>query len=330
MKNFIRQITLMMGLIFFLFPTIITAQQADLSVPENWAKDTLLSDKDYETIDTTYTFQQDENKNKWFIYGRTLDYLNRKENSVLLLNQQWNSTDSNWVNKERTVKSYNKHDKEIQSLYQEWNTDFDDWIHVKMKTITYEGREKSEVLYQEWMKPAGEWINSMLYMLEYNRDGEKSDIIIKTYAPSNDTWVNAHRYDFEYQSGYGYPDVVYLEKWIPSKKSWAKRGKYNLNHNIRGKKTFESRATWNDIKNEWINSIRYMMEYEKDKITEEIEQRYNYKTKEWVNANRSLYEYNEAGELKTESRQKWDSTQDDWKTVNKFMYSDMREWVPEA
>ena len=329
MKNIIAFTIMILGLMVSSLTYEVNAQ-VEMTTPEAWTEDTLLSDKEFESIDTTYTLKQDEKNNNWYLYGRTLDYLNAKDKSVLVLHQRWDQKDSSWYNQERTVRDYNRYGKESRSLYQEWNKNFEDWIHVKMKTISYDGRNKSEVLYQEWMKPAGEWINSMLYLLEYNHKGEKSNIMIRTYSPSTDSWTNSQRYTFEYKEGYGYPDVVYLEKWKPSSKTWDRQGRYLLDHNMRGKKTFESRATWNEIRNEWVNSIRYMMEYQKDNITKEIEQRYNYKTKEWINANRFLYQYNKEGELELETRQKWDSATNGWQTTGKFKYTDVKNLIPKA
>ena len=295
--------------------------------PQNIKPDNLIQEsfKNYNYIDTSYMFKFNEQTEKWGLHGRTLKYLGSKENPLLELNQFYDSEGATWKNDLRTIKSYDERGQEIQTLKQNWNDNFKDWTHVTLKTITYEGRKKSEILYQEWMKPAGQWINSTLYLIDYNDEGNEDMVVIKTYSVSTKTWNAETRYSLDYPAGFGKPDVAYVEKWLPAQKSWKRTGRYLLKHDFRGNKIMESRSTWNDIHDKWVHGLKFLMEYDKELIKKEIQQRWNFKQEQWINAKRNLYDYSEEGELKVETEQTWDEMANDWKTTIKLMYSDIKD-----
>jgi hypothetical protein len=150
-------------------------------------------------------------------------------------------------------------------------------------------------------------------------------VLIKVYSPATDTWSNDTRYSFVYDDGYGLPDKALVESWNNFDEKWENRGMYSMQYDFRGNKVKESRSTWNQSMNQWINGIRYLMDYKKDMLKSEVEQRWDYRSREWNNAIRNIFSYDHKGDVKEMVEERWDRDMDRWVTKNIFLYSDIKK-----
>ena len=165
----------------------------------------------------------------------------------------------------------------------------------------------------------------MVYLISYNHDFEKSEVIVRTYAGMENTWDNYMRFSFSYRDGYGPPYEVNVETWRKPDNRWQTFGRYNLSYNHRGKVTQETRATWSESQRDWVPGVRYLMSYQRNDKTENIEQRWDYTTRRWINALRKTFTYDEeTGELSEETVYGWNRDDSEWSIRNRFLYTDIK------
>lgn len=284
--------------------------------------DSLLSKVGQENVDTSYSFQWNEGLDLWEIHSRELLFYNQKHKLFTLIVQEWIAVDSTWKNTERDIKEYNDNGKLHQTLHQSWNEEANNWVNLELKTFIYNKRgKKSEILYQQWRRALGEWISTVRYLYEYSRNGENISLLIRTYSSDKDEWFNYKRYLFYYYSDYGPPNEAIVEKWDRNDETWRRSGKYLMRYNFRGKKTRETRATWNSSAREWVNGVRFLFSYDKKLKTERIEQVWNSRTEQWQDAIRYTYSYNERDELKEENRYGWNADKQKWVLVRRMRYA---------
>jgi hypothetical protein len=325
MRNTIKingKFSVLIGFFFFFVLTFQQLVAQEDIEQEVYKKDSLIKRVGKENIDTSYTWEWNQDSSRWELFGRKLDFLKQNQALLASLNQRWKPQEGKFANHKRTIKSYNNKNKVVETLHQQWDSTRNDWYNLELKTITYDRLGKrSEILYQEWKRAVGRWVNTSRYLIDYNRLGEKSNIEIKAYDPDSDTWYNHQRYLFQYEDGFGPPDAAIVENWNRSKQQWTKRGRYEMDYNFRGQKTMESRATWNRSVKDYINGIRYLFNYDKKKKTAEILQHWNYGTKEWNNAKRKKFTYDEEGELKEEYTYRWNNNDQEWLLKERLKYS---------
>jgi len=305
----------------FLFPLFTDAQIDEMQSFPN--TDSLLRRVGQENVDTTFSFEWNNDSNRWEVYGRDLLFYNQKYKLFTRIEQRWIEDQDIWRNAEREIREYGegKRGKLHQRLHQFWNEEAQGWINLELKTYLYNAQgEKSEILYQQWRKSLGEWISTVRYFLEYSREGDNISILVRTYSSEQDKWLNYQRYLFEYDSNYSPPSEAVIESWNHETQSWRRSGKYSMTYNFRGKKTMEMRATWNDSQKEWIKGVRFLFTYDKKLKTEELEQRWDFQNRQWQNAIRHTYTYNEDDKLKSENTYRWNNSQQEWMLVRRMLY----------
>ena len=289
---------------------------------ELYTKGSLIQRVGKQNIDTSYSWEWNKDSSRWDLFGRKIEFYKKNQKLLASLNQRWKPDKNEFVNYERNIKNYNNKNKVVESLQQEWDSTRNAWVNLKLQTYTYDRLgKKSEVLYQEWRKAIGRWVNTTRYLIDYNRLGERSNIVIRAYEPEEDSWYNHQRYLFQYDDGFGPPDAAIVQKWNRSAREWQKEGKYDMNYNFRGQKTMESRATWNQSIEEYINGIRYTIEYDKRKKTSEILQHWDYGSKEWNNRKQFKFKYDEEGELKEELTYSWNNNNNQWLLKRRLRYT---------
>ncbi len=310
--NIMRLIGICLSLLFF--QQVVNAQ---IEMPD------MIEIQDFARIDTTYTYEWEEETGKWGIYARDLHYIDESRLVTSVLTQRWYKDSEQWENYEQELKSHDENGNVAQSVMQQWNRNAKDWINVEMKTTTYDRRgNEAEILYQEWHRPTEEWLNTVVYLISYNRAFEKSEVIVRTYAGMENRWNNYLRFSFSYRDGYGPPYEVLVNTWKKPEDYWQTFGRYNLSYNNRGKVTQETRATWSESHRDWILGVRYLMSYRRDDIVEDVEQKYDYTSMKWVNTIRKTFEYdNETGALAREARYKWDKSDGEWEVEKRFLYT---------
>ena len=282
-------------------------------------------------VDTNYTHRWDEDSSRWELYNREISLYKEKNMLIGTLNERWDDQQMVWENYNRTVRSYDEKSKLIESLHQQWSPETSKWVNLQLKTFTYDGMgNKSEILYHEWRQAVGNWYSTVRYLIDYNINGDQSEVLIKVYSPATDTWSNDTRYNFVYDNGYGPPDRALVESWNSFDEKWENRGMYNMQYDFRGNKVKESRSTLNQSMNQWVNGLRYLMDYKKDLLTSEIEQRWDYRSREWNNAIRNIFSYDQKGDVKEIVEERWDHDMDRWVTKNIFLYSDMKDMEDQA
>jgi hypothetical protein len=320
-KTLIRFTWILGVLILFSFVANKANAQEEIQ-QELYRKDSLIKRVGKQNIDTSYSWEWNQDSMRWELYGRKIQFYRQNRNLLAALNQRWKPNEKEFVNHERSIKSYNNKNKVVESLEQRWDSTRNNWVNLKLRTYTYDRLGKrSEVLYQEWKRAVGRWVNTTRYLIDYNRLGERSNIVIKAYNPDQDSWYNHQRYLFQYDDGFGPPDAAIVEGWNTSAQEWQKKGKYNMAYNFRGQKTMESRATWNQSIKDYINGIRYLISYKKSKKTSEILQHWDYGSNEWSNQKQLKFKYNEEGELKEELTYRWNSDNQDWLLKRRLRYT---------
>ncbi len=313
---------------FLLLPAAGLMAQEDIE-EQLYRRDSLIERIGKENVDTSYTYEWNQDSSRWDLFGRDLEFYRANQNLVAVLEQKWYPQKFTFQNHKRTIKSYDESGNVVESLRQSWDTTRHEWVNLRLKTITYDQQgNKSEVLHQQWRRAVGRWISTTRYLIEYNRQGEKSNIVIRSYQPETDSWSNYQRYLFRYDEGFGPPDEALVQHWNKRQKEWQKQGLYSMSYNMRGKKTVESRATWNESLSEWINGLRYEFSYKKDLKTDQILKRWDYGTKRWYNATRKRFKYNDKDELKEELTYRWNSEMDQWELKNRLLYSQKKPEIP--
>ncbi|MFP4621722.1 MAG: hypothetical protein ACLFM7_10450 [Bacteroidales bacterium] len=282
-------------------------------------------------IDTNYTHKWREESGKWELFNREIKLYKKNQRLAGTLNERWNAQKGIWENYDRTIKNYDDKGNLIENLNQQWSPAQDKWINLKLKTFSYDRYgNKSEVLYHEWQQAAGQWFSTVRYLINYNIFGEQKKVLIKVYSPATETWSNATRYTFIYNDGIGPPDETLVESWNSFTESWDNRGKYYMHYNLRGNKVKETRSTWNENMNQWINGLRFIMDYDNRQLTSEIEQRWDYKDNEWNNAIRSIFSYDEEGEVKQMVKKRWNRDSSKWETRDIYIHSNIKDFQEET
>lgn len=276
--------------------------------------------------DTNYTHKWEKDSANWILFSREIKYYRDSAQLAGTLNERWNSQKGVWENYDRTIKHYNEQDNLMENLNQQWSAAREKWINLKLKTFSYDRYgNKSEVLYHEWQQAAGQWFSTIRYLIDYNLFGEEKEVLIKVYSPATDTWSNDTRYRFIYNDHIGPPDETLVESWNSFTESWDNRGKYYMHYNLRGNKVRETRSTWNQNMNRWMNGLRFLMDYDNRKLTSEIEQRWDYRGNEWNNAIRNIFSYDEEGEIKQMVQERWNRDSSAWETKNIFLHSNIKD-----
>lgn len=319
---------ILIGVLIITHLPVSTVNAQEKIEEELFRKDSLIKRIGRENIDTSYTYQWNNDSSRWEFYGRDIRFYRANQKLLANLKQQWQPEDQQYLNTKRTIKSYNERGKVVESLKQEWDTVSNDWINLELKTITYDNLgEKSEILYQQWKLTVGRWVNTKRYLIAYNRRGEKSNIVIKKYHPEIDSWSNYQRYLFRYDDGLGPPDQALVQQWDSQSDQWDRQGLYSMHYNFRGQKTIEERATWNESLRRWINGLRYEFSYKKGLKTSEILQRWDYGTRQWYNTMRKKYRYNENKNLKEELTYRWNQEGKEWVIKNRLRFSQKKPEV---
>ena len=286
----------------------------------------LFKQMDVARSDTNYTHKWEEDSEKWVLFSREIKYYRDSAQLAGTLNERWNPKKNNWENYDRTIKQYNEHGNMMENLQQQWSAAQEKWINLKLKTFSYDRYgNKSEVLYHEWQQAAGQWFSTVRYLIDYNLLGEEKEVLIKVYSPATDKWSNDTRYTFIYDDGTGPPDETLVESWNSFTETWDNRGKYYMQYNLRGNKVRETRSTWNQNMNRWMNGLRFLMDYDNRKLTSEIEQRWDYRDREWNNAIRNIFSYDEQGEVRQMVQERWNRDSSKWETKNIFLHSNIKD-----
>ena len=286
----------------------------------------LFKQMDVARSDTNYTHKWEEDSEKWVLFSREIKYYRDSAQLAGTLNERWNPKKNNWENYDRTIKQYNEHGNMMENLQQQWSSAQEKWINLKLKTFSYDRYgNKSEVLYHEWQQAAGQWFSTVRYLIDYNLLGEEKEVLIKVYSPATDKWSNDTRYTFIYDDGTGPPDETLVESWNSFTETWDNRGKYYMQYNLRGNKVRETRSTWNQNMNRWMNGLRFLMDYDNRKLTSEIEQRWDYRDREWNNAIRNIFSYDEQGEVRQMVQERWNRDSSKWETKNIFLHSNIKD-----
>lgn len=286
----------------------------------------LFKQMDVTRSDTNYTHKWEEDSEKWVLFSREIKYYRDSAQLAGTLNERWNPQKNTWENYDRTIKQYNEHGNMMENLQQQWSATQEKWINLKLKTFSYDRYgNKSEVLYHEWQQAAGQWFSTVRYLIDYNLFGEEKEVLIKVYSPATDKWSNDTRYTFIYDDGTGPPDETLVESWNSFTETWDNRGKYYMQYNLRGNKVRETRSTWNQNMNRWMNGLRFLMDYDNRKLTSEIEQRWDYRDREWNNAIRNIFSYDEQGEVRQMVQERWNRDSSKWETKNIFLHSNIKD-----
>lgn len=270
--------------------------------------------------DTLYTFQFDEQLNKWIYFQREIRRFNGGDIPIENFVQTWNKETKKWTNYLRVNYTYDEHGNEVEAITQQWDPAFNNWLNAELKTTTYKGRKKEEILFQQWKKPTNEWFNVMKYLLKYNDKGKENSITISLFNGITNSWDNYRRFLMEFDNMYAPPSSIVSESW--KNRSWETIGKYDLMYNGRGKKTSEIRFTWNQSNKKWLEGVKVEMEYDKkgNQISYE-ESKYDVKNYNWVKFNRSLSSFNESGYMTEKTEYIWNRTQNEWEIKAKFKFT---------
>lgn len=270
--------------------------------------------------DTLYTFQFDEQLNKWIYYQREIRRFNEGDLPLENFVQVWNTKTNKWANYLKVNYAYDENGNEIEAITQQWDENFNNWLNASLKTTTYKGRKKEEILFQDWKKPANEWFNVMKYLLKYNDNGTESNITISLYNGITKSWDNHKRFLMEFDGYFAPPSTVISENWKSN--NWETVGKYDLTYNGRNKKTSEIRYTYNQSNKRWLEGIKVEMEYDKkgNQISYQ-ESKYDSKNKSWLYFNKSTSVYNEEGYMTEKTEYKWDRTSGQWELSDKFKFT---------
>jgi len=270
--------------------------------------------------DTLYTFQFDSQTNQWIYFQREVRRFDAQENPVENFVQLWNSTTRNWGNYLKINYSYDEKGNEIEQITQKWDQNFNGWVNAQLKTTTYKGNRREEVLFQEWKKPTNEWFNIMKYLISYNTNGDKNTVSISLYNGVTQNWDNYKRFNMEFDNLFAPPSTVIAETWAAN--NWRTEGKYNLEYNYRGDKTLETRYTWNSGKKTWLEGIQLQYIYDKKgNQTEYIERKYDYNNSDWKNFNRFTATYNELGYMIEKTEYKWNRGTSQWDVDGIYKFS---------
>jgi hypothetical protein len=267
--------------------------------------------------DTLFTFQFNTETNSWLYFQREIRRFDN-ENPIENFVQIWEN--QKWINYLRVNYSYDENGNEIEEITQDWDSSTNTWVNAQLKTSSYKGRQKEEILFQQWKKPTNEWFNIMKYLIKYNLEGEKNEIAISLFNGVTKNWDNHKRFLMDFDLPYGPPTTVVAESWYSN--SWKTDGKYEILYNWRGKKTNEVRYTWNQGKHIWMEGIMLEMAYDKSgNQTEYVEKKFDYANNNWMNFNKFSAAYNEEGNMIEKTEYKWDRITSQWNLSGQFKFT---------
>ena len=270
--------------------------------------------------DTLYTFQLDEQTNKWIYFQREVRRFDGGNLPVENFVQIWNKNSNKWINYLKVNYTYDSNGNEIEAITQQWEESFQNWVNAELKTTTYKGKKKEEILFQQWKKPTNEWFNVMKYLLKYNENGKENIITISLYNGITKAWDNYRRFVMEFDNYFSPPSTVVSESWKTD--DWETIGKYNILYNGRGKKTSEVRLTWNKSSKSWLEGIKIEMDY--DKKGNQVlysESKYDISNKNWVYFNKFMASYNENGYMTEKTEYTWNRAIEQWEVKDKFKFT---------
>lgn len=310
MKTIVK---LMAGIVLSALLVITANAQPKSEIPDDSKPKMNWSD-----ADTLYTFQFSANTNSWTYYQREIRRFDNKHNPTENFVQIWQN--NSWSNYLRVNYTYDEKGNEIEEITQEWDSSTRNWVNAQLKSTSYKGRLKEEVLFQQWKKPAEEWFNVMKYLIKYNNNGDKNTVLISLYNGVTKNWDNHKRYAMEFENPYSPPSVVIASTWTNG--SWNTEGKYEIAYNWRGDKTQEIRYTWNRGKNTWLEGILHEMIYDKSgNQTDFIEKKYDYSTSKWMNFNKISAQYNTDGYMTEKTEYVWNRTTQQWDVAGQYKFT---------
>ncbi len=309
MKTIIK---LMIGIVLTTFICVNVNAQPKSEIPaDNKPK------MNWSGADTLYTFQFNSATNSWSYFQREIRRFDSQQNPVENFVQVWGN--QKWSNYMRINYTYDINGNEVEEITQEWDGSSNSWVNAQLKTTSYKGRHKEEVLFQQWKKPTSEWFNIMKYLIKYNDNGDKNNVVIKLYNGVTKDWDNHKKYLMEFDAPYSPPSVVIAQSWA---NEWKTEGKYSIQYNWRGDKTQETRYTWNQSKKVWLEGIMLEMIYDKKgNQTEYIEKKYNIANQSWLNFNKHSASYNEEGYMTEKTEFIWNRDTRQWDVKGQYKFT---------
>jgi len=270
--------------------------------------------------DTLYTFQFNAETNAWIYFQREIRRFDAKDYPIENFVQVWQKNTKTWANYLRVNYTYDENGNELEEITQQWDASFNNWINAQLRTTSYKGKQKEEILFQQWKKPTNEWYNVMKYLIKYTEKGEKNTVSISLYNGVTKSWDNHKRFVMEFDNPYAPPSLVIADTWTAG--DWKTEGKYDLKYNGRGNKTLETRYTWNAGKRTWLEGIQLEMLYDrKGNQTEYVERKFDVNNNSWMNFNRSVSIFNETGNMTEKIEYVWNRTTKQWDEDGKFKFS---------
>lgn len=306
---------LMIGIALSAFMVIQTNAQPKSELPDdnkpkmNWSN-----------ADTLYTYQFNSTTNSWSYFQREIRRFDARQNPTENFVQIWQNQSLNWANYLRVNYSYDEKGNEIEEITQQWDISAKNWINAQLRTTSYKGTQKEEVLFQQWKKPTNEWYNIMKYLIQYNSNGDKNTVIIKLYNGVTRNWDNHKRFLMEFDNPYSPPSNVITESWVTD--NWKTEGKYEINYNWRGDKTNEIRYTWNISSGNWLKGIMLEMFYDnKGNQIEYQEKKFDYLNNNWINFNKFSAIYNEEGYMTEKTEYTWNRNTKQWDIKGQYKFT---------
>lgn len=312
MKTIIK---IMFGLVMSLFMVLNLNAQPKSEIPEsnekkiNWAE-----------ADTLYTFNYDQASETWTYFQREIRRFNGHELPVENFVQAWNKDTESWTNYLKVNYTFDKNGNELEEITQEWDNSFNSWLNAKLKTTTYKGRKREEILFQEWKQPTNEWFNIIKYLISYNDNGVENSITINLYNGITNQWDKHKRFVMEFDNVFSPPTEVISESWVGNK--WETKGKYEIRYDARGNKTFEKRYTWNPSNSIWLEGLKFEMTYDKKgNQIEHLESKYDYTNNTWVQFNKISAVYNETGYMTEKTELYWNRNSNQWEVKGQYRFT---------
>ncbi len=306
---------IILGLAFSAFMVVNVYAQPKSAIIEN--KDTKIN---WAQADTLYTFQFDSESNSWMFFQREIRRFNEKKLPIENFVQNWSIKHHSWINYLKVNYTYDEYEKKIEEITQEWNSNFKNWVNANLKTITYNGRNREEILFQEWKKPTSEWYNIMKYLIKYNEIGKENIISVSLYNGITQDWDNYKQFNMEFSSPFTPPTNVITETWLNME--WKKEGMYEIQYNVRGYRTNEVRYTWNQGLRKWVEGLKKEILYDKKgNMLEYKELRFDHKKNEWTNFNKYDSIYNEDGYMTEKTEFVWNRVTNQWDVAGKFRFT---------
>lgn len=305
---------LMIGLALAAFTMVNVNAQPKSEILEDNNKTKI----NWQGVDTLYTFQFNDATNSWVYFQREIRNFDTKQNPTENFVQVWEN--QTWKNYLKINYSYDENGNEIEEITQQWNVSSSNWVNAELRTTSYKGRNKEEVLFQQWKKPAGEWFNVMKYLIKYNNNGDKNAVLISLFNGVTKNWDNHKQFLMEFDNPYSPPTTVVSKTWTIN--DWKTVGKYNIRYNWRGQKTNEVRYTWNSSNKTWLEGIMFDMIYDRSgNQTEYVEKKFNSTDNSWMNFNKFNAEYNDKGYMIKKDEYKWNRQSNQWDLSDQFKFT---------